>query len=182
MERDAPNHKPDNSRPETRQSDPDDAPTPSAALGPTFHADFTTDELPDDKLKDLHAIWLEKCHGGRLPGRADFDPTQLPPKLLPWMTIFDVEGERLHIRLVGTGIVEALGKDTTGQYLDELPNTDVLHARARWAVENAKPFFVTDMTMVWDEDRWGRYSVLCAPLADDGTNVDKLLYLMSFEG
>lgn len=180
MERDAPNQKPDDHR---LTSDPGElAPSPAAALGETFHADFANDDLPDRKLKALHAIWLSKHEGRRLPRREDFDPVDLPPTLLPWMTIFDVEGERFRIRLVGTGIVEALGQDTTGRYLDELPNTDMLHARARWAVENARPFYVPDLTMVWDDDRWGRYSVLCAPLASDGAHVDKLLYLMSFTG
>jgi len=180
MERDAPNQKPEDHR---LASEPGDhAPDPAAALGARFRADFTNDDLPDVKLKELHAIWLSKCAGRHLPRRADFDPVDLPPKLLPWITIFDVEEGRFRIRLVGTGIVEALGMDTTGRYLDELPNTDLLHARARWAVENAKPFYVPDLTMVWDEDRWGRYSVLCAPLASDGAHVDKLLYLMSFAG
>jgi hypothetical protein len=179
MEREAPNHKPESDRLEGPQSDPGDAAT--AALGRNFHVDFATDDLPDQKLRELHAIWLEKCEDGRLPSRTDFDPVELPPKLLPWITIFDVEGSRLRIRLVGTGIVEALGMDTTGRYLDALPNTEMLHARARWVVEHAKPFYGTDLKMVWDEDRWGRYTVLCAPLATDGTQVDKLLYLMSFE-
>jgi hypothetical protein len=180
MELGAPKQKPEHDRLGTRQGDPADASGSMAALGRNFRADFSTDELPDAMLRELHAIWLEKCEGGRLPRRADFDLVELPPKLLPWITIFDVEGERLHIRLVGTGIVQALGMDTTGRYLDELPHTEVLHARARWAVANAKPFFVPDLTMVWDEDRWGRYSVLCVPLASDGAHVDKLLYLMSF--
>jgi hypothetical protein len=180
MERDAPNQKPENDRLETWQSGRAGTSAAPAALGPAFHTDFASEDLTDPKLRELHAIWLEKCEAGRLPSRADFDPVELPPALLPWITIFDIEGERLRIRLVGTGIVQALGMDNTGRYVDELPNTEMLHARARWVVENAKPFYVTDMTMVWDEERWGRYSVLCAPLATDGIHVDKLLYLMSF--
>jgi hypothetical protein len=179
MERAAPKQKPDSDRIEAEREASPDAPPPHG-MAPGAHVDFTNDELPDEKLRDLHAIWLAKSAPGRLPGRDDFDPTELPPHLLPWITIFDVEGSRLRIRIVGTGIVEALGMDTTGHYLDELPNVEDLHARARWAVENAKPFYVTDLAMAWDEDSWGHYSVLCLPLASDGTQVDKLLYLMSF--
>lgn len=181
MERTAPNQKPDSGRIETEGEASFDAPVAPDAMDPEVHVDFTNDDLPNPKLRGLHAIWLSKCAPGRLPGRDDFDPTELPPQLLPWITIFDVEGARFQIRIVGTGIVEALGMDTTGRYLDEIPNTEVLHARARWVVDNAKPFYVTDLTMAWDEDRWGRYSVLCTPLASNGTDVDKLLYLMSFD-
>lgn len=157
-----------------------DAPMTPTSGGQEVRIDFTNADLPDPKLQSLHAIWLAKCAPDKLPGRADFDPVELPPELLPWITIFDVEGERLRVRLVGTGIVEALGMDATGRYVDELPNTHALHNRARWAVVNAKPFFITDLSIAWDQDRYGRYSVFCAPLATDGTKVDKLLYLMSF--
>jgi hypothetical protein len=180
MEQAAPKQKPDSDRIEEAGEASAEAAATLHGKGAEVHVDFTNDELPDQKLRDLHAIWLAKSGSGRLPGRDDFDPTELPPHLLPWITIFDVEGSRLHIRIVGTGIVEALGMDTTGHYLDELPNVEDLHARARWAVENGKPFYVTDLAMAWDEDRWGHYSVLCLPLASDGSQVDKLLYLMSF--
>lgn len=180
MERSAPNQKPGSDRIDAEGKASAEALAPLHDMGAEVHVDFTNEELPDQKLRDLHAIWLAKSGSGRLPGRNDFDPTELPPHLLPWITIFDVEGDRLRIRIVGTGIVEALGMDTTGHYLDELPNTQDLHTRARWAVENARPFYVTDLAMAWDEDRWGHYSVLCLPLASDGTQVDKLLYLMSF--
>lgn len=163
-----------------RRNERPDAPMPTASKGQDVHIDFTNADLPDPKLQRLHAIWQAKCGPNGLPGRADFDPVELPPELLPWITIFDVEGERFRIRLVGTGIVEALGEDTTGRYLDEIPNTHAQHDRARWVVANAKPYFITDLPIVWDQDRYGRYSVICAPLATDGTEVDKLLYLMNF--
>jgi hypothetical protein len=157
------------------------APSLQVPGGPDFHVDFQNADLPDPKLQRLHAIWHSKCRSGRLPGRADFDPVELPPELLPWITIFDVEGARFRIRLVGTGIVEALGTDTTGRYADDLPNTHALQVRARWAVENARPYFMTNLPIPWDQERYSRYSVLCAPLASNGVDVDKLLYLMSFD-
>jgi len=181
MERAASGLGPDCGPSQLEQTAQASTPGPPGPKGQTFHSDFAITDLPDPKLRTLYDIWLEKCQADRLPARQDFDPVDLPPTLLPWITIFDVEGGRFRIRIVGTGIVQVMGQDTTGRYLDELPNTDVLQARARWAVENAKPFYVTDLTMVWDEDRWGRYSVLCTPLAANGTDVDKLLYLMSFD-
>lgn len=181
MERTAPDQRQDVAPAELASpNERSSAPGHPASDGQDVRIDFANGDLPDPKLQRLHAIWLDKCGPDRLPGRADFDPVELPPDLLPWITIFDVERERFRIRLVGTGIVEALGMDTTGRHLDELPNTQALQDRARWVVAHAKPYFISDLTMVWDQDRYGRYSVLCAPLATDGAEVDKLLYLMSF--
>ena len=170
-----------NPKPTQRHEQPGPGRAKTAQGGPGFRTDFANADLPDPKLRRLHAIWLSKCTPGRLPGRADFDPIELPPALLPWITIFDVEGARFRIRIVGTGIVEALGQDNTGQYADDLPNTKALQARAHWVVENAKPFFMTDLPIPWDQERYHRYSVLCTPLATNGVDVDKLLYLMSFD-
>jgi len=155
--------------------------TLDALGGADFRIDFTNGELPDPKLNRFHEIWLSKCQGGRLPGRGDFDPTELPPEFLPWITIFDVEEERFRVRIVGTGIVAALEFDATGRYTDELPNTKALEARARWAVGNAKPYFMTDLPIPWDQEHYTRYSVICLPLANDGIDVDKLLYMMTFD-
>ena len=54
------------------------------------------------------------------------------PRLLPHITIFEVVRDtmRFRIRLVGTAIVEAMGIDTTGCWLDELDNTEAIRRRA----------------------------------------------------
>ncbi len=129
----------------------------------------------------LYRLWLEKRKAGRLPGRKDFDPVEMP-KLLPHLTLFDVEREplRFRIRLVGTGIVAAMGRDTTGYYLDELDRIEEVERRARELVKTRKPFFMTDLPLTWTHRDYRTYSVLGLPLAADGETVDMLLYAMVF--
>jgi hypothetical protein len=67
----------------------------------------------------LFAYWDSKRPGpDRLPSRADIDPAEIPALLSRiWMTdvLHTETGLRFRERLVGTGLVELFGRDTTGQ-------------------------------------------------------------------
>ena len=135
----------------------------------------------------LYRLWLKKraavsaeCRG-ELPGRGEFDPLEMP-ELLPNLTLFDVERAplRFRIRLVGTAIVSAMGKDTTGLYLDQLDRIEAVERRARELVESKGPYFLSDQPLSWTHRDYKTYSVLGLPLASDGKTVDMLLYSMLF--
>jgi hypothetical protein len=67
----------------------------------------------------LH-YWDEKRGRRAMPRRRDIDPLEMPPRLLPHLQLIELgERGRLRLRLVGTAIVDAVGKDATGRYLDE---------------------------------------------------------------
>jgi len=155
----------------------------SKSAGVDLKHGFRNEHLPDGKLKLLHALWEAGCNGDVLPARAHFDPVTMPPDLLPWVTIFDVEYDpiRFRVRLVGTGIVNAMGMETTGAYLDQIPGFDCVIARASWLLEHRKPYFTGNQPLTWCPDRYSRYSVIGLPLATNGHNIDMLLYGMSFE-
>ena len=116
--------------------------------------------LPGMPEQGLHAalyrLWLNKraavsAEGrGELPGRGAFDPLEMP-ELLPNLTLFDVERVplRFRIRLVGTAIVAAMGKDTTGFYLDQLDRIEAVERRARELVETKRPYFLSDQPLSW---------------------------------
>lgn len=138
--------------------------------------------MPEDGVHaTLYRLWLGKGKEGRLPGRKDFDPAEMP-QLLPHLTLFDVEREplRFRIRLVGTGIVAAMGSDTTGRYLDELDRIEEVERRARELVETREPFFMAGLPLTWTHRDYRTYAVLGLPLAADGETVDMLLYAMVF--
>ncbi|MEK9660545.1 MAG: PAS domain-containing protein [Alphaproteobacteria bacterium] len=130
----------------------------------------------------MYDLWCAKAPPGILPRRSAFNPAELP-HLLPYITIFDVAREpmRFRIRLVGTAIVDAMGVDTTGMWLDELDNIANVHRRAEAMADTGKPYSLCDLPLTWTHRDFKRYSVLGLPLADDGRTVDKLLYTMLFE-
>src|SRR6266849_6825400 len=75
----------------------------------------------DGFLLALHAYWEQKRAGRSLPDRADIDPVEMPPRLLPYLFIVEYANipARWRYRLMGTEMVERLGADLTGRYLDE---------------------------------------------------------------
>ena len=118
-----------------------------------------------------------------LPGRQHFDPIDIP-HLLPSIRMLDVAGEppRFRTRLMGTKMVASLGRDHTGQWLDEaFPdfhkssaylglNAVVRTGHLNWrrgnpAMMHGKEFMVIERVYL--------------PFARDGRNVDLILsYVM----
>ncbi len=130
------------------------------------------------RCRDFHDYVQSITPGGRLPSRAQFDPTRIPT-LLPQLWIVEVERDpiRLRIRLIGTKVVEALGKDSTGQYFDD-------------AFPQARPeeyfdrylFMILEKTGTWRRGGslvdhgpvWSEVENVIMPFASDGETVDRL--------
>lgn len=136
-------------------------------------------------LKHLHSLWSSKVsENGTLPARSDFDPAEMLATVLPYISLFDVIRSetklRFRIRLIGTGIVEEIGRDMTGRFLDEVQKTSQIAARAEWMVMNRQPIYVENQPLNWTSRDYKNYSALGLPLASDGVNVDKIIYQMTF--
>ncbi len=93
--------------------DPTDAPTAATMTEPT---------VTHPMLADLLAYWHQKRGGRAMPARPDIEPAELKA-MLPHLFMVDVEHDplRLRYRLVGTALVDVLGHDIKGKYLDEMP-------------------------------------------------------------
>jgi hypothetical protein len=144
--------------------------------------DLNSSDLPSGVHRALFDLWHAKSSPGRLPARSRFDPIEMPD-LLPHLVLFDVQRDplRFRIRLVGTAVVEAMGVDTTGRYLDELGRINDVHRRTETIATTGKPYFKQNLPLTWTHLDFKKYSVLGVPLANDGQTIDKLLYTMLFE-
>jgi hypothetical protein len=95
-----------------------------------MHEDYSRVLNPDlsdnPRFLDLRAYWDAKRGTRTMPTRSDIDPLELRKHLgslvlidvLPGMTDF-------RMRLIGSTIVETLGRDSTGKLLSELKPADV---------------------------------------------------------
>lgn len=84
-----------------------------------FSTDFDLD-FRHPQLSALHQRWLELRGGDAIPPRTAFDPLDFKPFLGNiFMIEVDDAGERFKYRLVGTLIVEVVGRDSTGRWLDD---------------------------------------------------------------
>ena len=72
-------------------------------------------------LQLIFGYWLTKRGSRPMPPRSDLDPTEIPPRLLPGITLVDVvpDHRRYVYRLVGTMEAEVRGYDPTGKSVAE---------------------------------------------------------------
>ena len=76
------------------------------------------DYRADPILGGALAYWRQKRNGRTMPSRRDIDPSEIP-KLLPHLQLIDIVRDRFRYRLIGTALVDAYGKNYTGQFVDE---------------------------------------------------------------
>jgi len=130
------------------------------------------------RCRAFHDHVLSITPAGRLPSRTQLDPTRIPA-LLPRLWIVEVEREpiRLRLRLMGTKVVEALRRDSTGQYFDD-------------AFPQARPeeyfdrylFMILERAGTWRRGAafvdpgpgWSEVETVIMPFASDGETVDRL--------
>lgn len=138
-------------------------------------------EAAEPEFTAMYDLWRAKLRDGRLPSRADFDPTELPPTILKHMLLFEVERQRGRIRfkfrLAATGFIELVGREVTGMYFDEFGPPDrtgpVASALEEIALTGRPVFLASRLTQV-NEDYY-YVKILGLPLAQDGVIVDMIL-------
>jgi hypothetical protein len=138
----------------------------------------------DPRLHDFIGYWQSKRRAGRLPARADIDPLELEP-FMGEMFMLDVIGEpkRFRYRLVGTKIVAAVGRDSTGKFQEEayaLGHAEENNALYRKICATGKP--LRNFGQInWVDRAFLKYEIANLPLADDGATVNIILGCMSID-
>ena len=145
-------------------------------------------QMQEPALRDLYAYWTKKRGDRQLPSRNDIDPLELGP-YLPNIILIEVQAEplRLRYRLVGTAITQAMQRDSTGRYYDEIYSEEVLdgiYRSFRWIIEHRAPLRTHGRTFYPDTNFYD-YETLNLPLSRDGTTVNMVLgglYFRLLEG
>lgn len=145
---------------------------------------MTAEQLPTDcdaRTRRLCAYWQSIRPGtDRLPGRRNFEPTDLP-ELLRWLWLMDVvrPPPRFRCRLFGTGHREIIGRDFTGNWLDEaFPHFAASRTHADFvAALSGEPCWYRGAADYITTKGYIGIERLVLPLAADGATVDMLLGL-----
>jgi hypothetical protein len=108
-------------------------------------------------------------------------------ELRPWigsLALVDIGGEplRFNWRLVGTEIVDQLGRDVTGKTFEEVYDADWLEpmvATFSKAVRRRSPVYFHG-TLRFVDKEYRRFSLVQLPLAGNGHTVDMLMVCLDF--
>ncbi len=132
---------------------------------------------PEGSLARVLAYWRRRRGGNAMPRRQDIDPVDIP-SLLPFVILLDVVGDppRFRKRLVGSGIVQKEGVESTGQWLDEGVNPVIRDEVIRQHVEATRSpagsCYAVEFT--GNDGKLYSYHRLLLPLSSDGEKVDML--------
>lgn len=127
----------------------------------------------------LYQYW-NAARGDRFaPARADFDPVDVP-YLLPNLYIYKVLTDPLdyELTLLGTKMVEMMGRDATGQRLDQVISglEGVAHMRKEYdRVYTTREFVYSEVAAAWVGRDYIMYRRLLLPFSDDGKTVNRIL-------
>jgi len=146
---------------------------------------WTNHQIPEDRLgwhpmvRRFYEYWLSVAPPGQLPGRQHVQPEELVP-LLPRVWMLDIYRDplRFRFRLAGTNIVDSVGRELTGRWLDEaqpeMVATPMAYDRYRFVAETGRPTWRRG-TIYWKRDPTQRSIETCmVQLATDGVTVDKI--------
>jgi hypothetical protein len=135
------------------------------------------------RVRALYDWWSETSRREqRLPCRKDFDPAAMR-ELLPTLWLLDVSRTELRFRfryrLVGTLVCRALGRDPTGEWLDESPSRGErwfeAASRYRAVVLTKTPAWRRGPPRFEHDARFTLVETIVLPMSSDRSNVDLLL-------
>ncbi len=137
--------------------------------------------MMDDSQRALLDYWIA-CHPApaHLPARGDLDPLEIPPAVLPRLFLTEIvtagDRHRYRLRLIGTALVQAAGRELTGWYVDEIERSAdyVAYLTSLYAAceETARPVLAESREYTDIPLQARRTSRLVLPLAADGRTVD----------
>lgn len=155
---------------------------PKQGRGPHRRMVITADIVFESAMNEaLFAYWRARAGAKSIPARGDIDPVVDLGHLVQHLFLVDVERDplRFRYRLVGTKVVEHVGTDMTGKYLDQLVEFDTQYARVKPDYETTVERRTATVSLVRFLTKDGEHSVnyerLLLPLSDDGRTVNMIL-------
>jgi hypothetical protein len=146
---------------------------------------FDLPENCDPRVRELISYWDSIRPDGGIPGRQNLDPGKIPSALANiWLIDVRWEPTRFRFRLVGTRVVEFLGRDPTGCWIDEVypsfPKSSIEDDFVACAV-SGKPRWRRGPPFMEAGKDYALVERIALPLATNGEDTDMLLCLSLYE-
>lgn len=165
-------------------------PTLRPALGLPVSLDVTQQTLPSvdpasPRLRVFQMYWRSLAPDGVLPAYSTFDVVRMPRELLPFLILLDVldGGRDFRYRVVGTGVVAAIGRDFTSETVVEYRHRheppEVGEGYRRVCAARAPHLYEGTLESVGKE--FIRYERLAVPLTGDDGKIAYILACFQFD-
>lgn len=155
-------------------------------MKPVLEFDFEEpfDNTENEQLAAFINLWASKCRLGQIPRRSDFPMDVLRPWIgqLVLMDVID-GGLDFRYRLIGTGIVTAVGRDLTGRLVSECDYEGELEkilACFRAPVREQRPV-ISRGRITWRPQKSFRaYENVHCPLRGEDSGIDMIIGVQNF--
>ena len=140
--------------------------------------------ITNEMVLRFHDLWSSRSSECGIPRRDQFSIEDLRPWFgnIVIMDVVDFGADFKH-RLIGTRIVETVGRDLTGKLVSQCDyaiGAGMMLVRYREVMNASEPMFHAG-EVIWSMNRsWLRFEMVSAPLSADGTGVNKLITAMLF--
>ncbi len=141
--------------------------------------------LENPILSDVLTLWRSQAGTTEIPPWTAFDPTQMPPRLLPHLYLIDglsQDTPRPRWRLLGTHTTETLGRDNTGRYFDEVYSPEDAEAMSMpvlWVLRERRPLRIYGASLFANKE-WLYYECIYLPYSTQNAKVGVILGAIVF--
>jgi hypothetical protein len=144
-------------------------------------------DIPD-RLRTLAQYWLATRGDDDIPSRHKFDPSAvksiLPNLMMLGLERMDGKLAAVRIRLMGTALVRAYGRDWTGQTSQECDRPEHLDShlqRMQNILENRRPLYWRQWSLARGCEDLFAERLFC-PLAGEDGSVTRIVMIIEFPG
>lgn len=94
------------------------------------HESLDSDELSSEPQRIMFRYWEDACAGLSVPPKIALDPVRFPRDALPALSVVQpIDEGDFRIRIVGTGVRNAIGMDYTGMVISAVPEAESIRTR-----------------------------------------------------
>ena len=142
------------------------------------------ERLGSDILRSGFDHWSSLAADKPVPSRCAFDPSEMPPDLLPHNVMLEVGAAPLNFRyrVIGDEVLRFMGQNYTGQWLSDItqkaPPSTLFETLAE-AVNGALPILSDTPLSDPDQNLYSSQEVVL-PLSGDDGQVSRLLTFVEF--
>jgi hypothetical protein len=133
-------------------------------------------------MRQVLEHWKQARGERAMPQRRQFDATTVPVHLLPNIVIAEIVGTRFRLRLVGTEIVNRLGYEPTGKFLDEAfagEHGTALNTVASRTL-NAKQPLLAELTNKFPNGEVRQHLQLLLPFSENDRTVSHIVSVVAY--
>jgi hypothetical protein len=136
-------------------------------------------------LADVHAYWDELRGEAWAPKWSDFHLYELPPKILPWSIVVDVDSTTMDFRyrFWGTERARLIGQELTGKRVSDIANEYMRDANMAQYVETLelKVPMLFETPVVKESEIPIVVTSIRLPLSEDGESISNIFSAVNHE-